>query len=520
MPSSVDPPANPPSESAGRATRLPWARIGVVMGLVLAVFVVNRLTGTDVATPTPTPTVTAEQANAVPTVAGRSLPVSPEASATVVTPTRTQGTPVATPEQPKLANRCREACLVRAPTTEPVAAILAQTGVRPSYAGGAWLWAVVAKETVARLQDAGVPMTMVRESPETLYLYATRLPAGVRERPEVAAFGTVLDRVDEHAIVRVDKVPARVADLVAAGIWVEKLKPAPPSQPGSAGEGPRLANVDLGTLPPQVDSERIEQTILDLQGMSSNDGTGVGTRYYTSTGNAMAAEYLFRQLEAEGLTVWYEDFLTPEGLLAVNVVGEIPGRDPSAIYGVLAHFDSISTDVSSAPGADDNSTGMASALEIARILAGYELKHSLRIIFVNAEEVGILGTKSFARNAVAEDIPYEGIFNIDSVGSERQGALLILNADGGSAWMEELIVRMNEAYGLGQDMMVRQNPAIVADDNKLRDQGLEAVMVARELYGQSPIHHSPADTAEKVSIPNTVSAAQIVLLSVGALVRE
>ncbi len=234
----------------------------------------------------------------------------------------------------------------------------------------------------------------------------------------------------------------------------------------------------------------------------------------------IAAEYLFQRMESYGMRAWYEEFLTPEGFLLVNVVGEVPGRDPSAIYGVLTHYDTMSPDPYNSPGADDNATGIAAALEIARILSGYELEHPVRLIFVSAEEVGIIGADQFARRAVSEGTPYEGIFNIDSVGSDRQGQLLVLNADSSSAWMEELIVRINEAYGLGQEMLVRQNPGIVADDNKLRDQGLEAVMVARELYGWSPVHHSPEDLADRVSIPNTATTTMLILLSVASLVQE
>jgi aminopeptidase YwaD len=253
--------------------------------------------------------------------------------------------------------------------------------------------------------------------------------------------------------------------------------------------------------------------------MSSTDGTGIGTRQYGTTGNVMASEYLFTRLESYGLTVWYEDFLTPEGFLSTNVIGEIPGNDQSAIYGVMAHLDSTAADFSNAPGADDNATGMASALEIARILSAYSLKHPVHIIFVNAEETAIIGSMAYARQLVAEEVPMEGVFNIDSVGSALYGPRIVLNGDETSAWMMDLLVRVNDGYGLGQEILVRQNPAIVADDNMLRNEGIEAVMVARELFGESSIHHTSDDVIENVSIPLTVRTAQLVLLAIAALVQ-
>jgi hypothetical protein len=45
------------------------------------------------------------------------------------------------------------------------------------------------------------------------------------------------------------------------------------------------------------------------------------------------------------------------------------------------------------------------------------------------------------------------------------------------------------------------------------------VLVARELYGTSPYHHTGDDVSENVSLPNTVSVTQLVLLATAALVQ-
>jgi hypothetical protein len=85
--------------------------------------------------------------------------------------------------------------------------------------------------------------------------------------------------------------------------------------------------------------------------------------------------------------------------------------------------------------------------------------------------------------------------------------------------MMDLLVRINDGYGLGQDLWVRQNPQIIADDNMLRAQGIEAVLVARELFGMSPVHHTADDIQENVSLPYTIEATQLVLLAIAALVQ-
>ena len=418
----------------------------------------------------------------------------------------------------RIAAACPAACLLRVAESPALDATLIEAGTRRSFTAENWSWVIASAKGSARIEAIG-GTTFVSPTVNTLNAYVVRVPEGQDDDSAVKAFGTILDAVDRYRVVEVARVPALVTPLTDNGYEVFKMAPAPAPETIDTRERTPLANIDIGELLDEVERDNLQTTIRDLQGISSTDGSGVGSRFYSLTGNAMASEYLFQRMEALGMNVWYEDFLTPDGLLLVNVVGEVRGADTSAVYGVLAHLDSLSTDANHAPGADDNATGMAASLEIARVLSGYELKHPVRLVFVNGEEVGILGAESWARKIVADDVPVEGVFNIDSVGSDRQGELIWLNTDAKSAWMTELIVDINNGYGLGQELATRQNPNIVADDNKVREQGIEAVMVARELYGMSPLHHTRNDLVEAVSLDNTQTTTQLILLAMATLVQ-
>lgn len=414
---------------------------------------------------------------------------------------------------------CDETCLLRIEATDNAEAFLAENGTRPSYVGDNWLWAIAepgeATDISSRLET-----TVIRESAETLRLYMVVLPNAEADAEVVSQFGAEVDSVGAYRLIEVGSVPANVRAVIDAGMVVEKVAPAPPESLSRPGERPTLEQAGVGSLAEEVDPERITSIVQNFQATGSNDGSGIGTRYYTTPGNQIAADELYRTLESFGLDAWYEDFVTPEGLLLVNVLGELPGSDPSRLYGVLAHFDTISDSPEvAAPGADDNASGIAATLEIARILSGYDLTYSFRVIFVNAEEVGILGAEAFARRAVDAGDPWEGIFNIDSVGSARNGYQVVLNALGDSVWMEDLIARVNDEYGIGESLYILQTQEVVADDNRLRDAGLESVLVARELYGWSPYHHSADDVFENVSIPHVESATVLILLSVASLLQ-
>lgn len=417
-----------------------------------------------------------------------------------------------------LAKECSDRCLVRVETDE-IEQVMIETGNRPSFLVNGLAWVVATPDQISLL-DERADVAFVEDSDETLYLYVIKAPDG-GDTDLVKNYGKILDTADRYYLVRFDELPARISTLANKRFDVTKVAPPPVASSQATGTMP-IGEVSPGELMGQVSDANVVEIIRSLQASGSNDGTGIGSRYYTLGGNQVAADYLYQTLESFGLEVWFEDFMTPEGILLVNVVAEAPGRDDSAVYAVMAHLDSINEESSraTAPGADDNATGMAATLEMARILAQYELDHPVRFVFVNAEEVGILGATAWAKQANRENVPIEGVFNIDSVGSARQGRLLIFNSDERSAWMQDLMISVNNGYGLGQEIMSRKNPMIVADDNMVREEGIEAVMIARELYGWSPVHHSPRDVDDKVSVENVLTTTYLVLLSVAALVGQ
>lgn len=418
--------------------------------------------------------------------------------------------PLADIELGPVAKQCPERCLVRIAEVDKTDRLLREARTRSSFSVEGWDWVVASPEGIAWLEQ-NTETTLVSESDSTLALYVARVPSEEANSDRVDSLGTVIDRAGEWRVFEATTVPANVRSLTDWGYEVSKMSPAPPHEVVGPEEPIALANVEIGALMDDVSSGNITSSIDDL--------VGFGTRYYTTQHNAEAAEYLYTRLEAYGLRVWYEDFLSWEGYLMVNVVGEVPGEDDSAIYGVMAHFDTISSDLSSAPGADDNATGISASLEIARVLSQYELVHPVQIIFVNVEEVGIVGSNQFAANVAEKGIPLEGVFNLDSVGAHRQYNYMVVNGSSETGWMVELYRRLNDAYGLGQVINAQTNDQIVADDNRLRDHGIDSIMIARELYGQSPYHHTPQDTVDTLRIEGVVSCAQLTLLSLAELAR-
>ncbi|TAJ21530.1 MAG: M28 family peptidase [Planctomycetota bacterium] len=108
-----------------------------------------------------------------------------------------------------------------------------------------------------------------------------------------------------------------------------------------------------------------------------------------------------------------------------NVVAEIPGSvDPSKVVVLGAHYDSINLGGSAlaAPGADDNASGSAALLEVARVLkSGGPYEHTLRFIWFSAEEFGLVGSAAAAALSKSSGEQVLGMLNMDMVAYRKAG---------------------------------------------------------------------------------------------------
>ncbi|QDV06088.1 Bacterial leucyl aminopeptidase precursor [Planctomycetes bacterium Poly30] len=112
----------------------------------------------------------------------------------------------------------------------------------------------------------------------------------------------------------------------------------------------------------------------------------------------------------------------------VNVYGFLPGRigdELGRTYIVSGHYDSRASRAldaeALAPGANDDGSGTAVVLEVARLLAGAEFEANLVFLLVPGEEQGLFGSKHFASEAVASGLDVEGMITNDIVGGTEGG---------------------------------------------------------------------------------------------------
>jgi hypothetical protein len=109
-----------------------------------------------------------------------------------------------------------------------------------------------------------------------------------------------------------------------------------------------------------------------------------------------------------------------------NVLARVAGAaEPDRVYVVVAHYDSVASDpfdaVSDAPGANDDASGVAVVLELARALAAHPAaaRATLLLAAVPGEEQGLFGSAFLARDLKNQSARVEGVLSNDIVGSPR-----------------------------------------------------------------------------------------------------
>jgi leucyl aminopeptidase len=176
----------------------------------------------------------------------------------------------------------------------------------------------------------------------------------------------------------------------------------------------------------RVSMSHLETTIRHLEAF--------GTRYTFSDSAKAAAGWLIEQFQEIGYSDVQLDTFQLEGRAQGNVVVTKPGGarwEEEVIIG--AHYDSFvqgnADPMVSAPGANDNATGVAAVVEVGRLLRDVSLTRSVRFVLFAAEEVGLRGSADYVKKAKDRGDGIRFMLNLDQIGytSERfKGTMLVL----------------------------------------------------------------------------------------------
>jgi hypothetical protein len=140
----------------------------------------------------------------------------------------------------------------------------------------------------------------------------------------------------------------------------------------------------------------------------------IGIKETGSAGFDSATRWLVDRYTALGYTPVLDSFLI-SNWNSTNIIIEKKGRDTSTWLIVGAHYDTKGSSL----GANDNGSGVAATLEIARLIRDIGTDRSVRIINFGAEEQGYIGSYHYANNTLNPEDNVVLMFNIDQLGGSK-----------------------------------------------------------------------------------------------------
>jgi hypothetical protein len=192
-------------------------------------------------------------------------------------------------------------------------------------------------------------------------------------------------------------------------------------------------DVAIKQMTDEVSSKNIEATIRKLVSFKTRHTLSDTTGKTTGIGaarNWIKAEYEKYASESHGrMTVQFDTFTQPKServdkpVRLKNVLAILKGTDPkdTRVYIVSGHYDSRISDIMDAngdePGANDDASGTAVSLEIARVMAKRSFPATIIFMAVAGEEQGLYGSTHVAKRAKAENWNVDGMLNNDIVGN-------------------------------------------------------------------------------------------------------
>ena len=151
------------------------------------------------------------------------------------------------------------------------------------------------------------------------------------------------------------------------------------------------------------------------------------------------------------------------------------------------------------PGADDNASGVAVLLELARTMKE-TLNPDRSIVFVafTGEEEGKLGSDYYVRNE--KQYPVSkciGMVNLDTVGRLEKRKLLVLGSGSAREWVH---IFRGAGFVTGVDIEMVSQELDSSDQKSFQQAGVPAVQL---FSGPTPDYHRPTDTADKIDARRT-----------------
>ena len=230
-------------------------------------------------------------------------------------------------------------------------------------------------------------------------------------------------------------------------------------------------------------------------------------------------EYLEETLRLLGAV--RRQFFAWNSLVGVNLILELPGSDRTASPIIIgAHYDTVP----GSPGADDNASGVAVLLELARVLSSAPSRHPVWLVAFDLEEFGTIGSQVLARSIKENGPKPLWMASLEMVGyrssargtqrypvpfrwfyRDRGDFLLLLGNLSAHRLMGPMARSLETASIMTQrfTMPFRGRlvpPSRFSDHAPFWDIGVSSIMITDTAWLRNPHYHAGSDTMETLDL--------------------
>lgn len=270
-----------------------------------------------------------------------------------------------------------------------------------------------------------------------------------------------------------------------------------------------------------VNTSNLETIVADLSGEQTTTINGmsqaISNRVHSN--NDLSTDYIRERLEAfSNLTVQVQNFNSTGKNVIATQLGSV---NPDNIYIICAHYDSVTTFC-----ADDNATGVAAVIEIARILSSQCTENTIVYALWDEEEIGLLGANYYAQQAAnttggntRDNIL--GVVNMDMIGydgdapgtaGDNEFDIDVRDIANSLTIKDDLLDVLN-TYTFDLTPIVVDPGTTFSDHSTFWNQGYSAVLVGEswETNDQTPNYHTSNDRAADIDFPYMTELTKLVL---------
>ncbi len=283
----------------------------------------------------------------------------------------------------------------------------------------------------------------------------------------------------------------------------------------------------------QIDVKRVQQHIKVLSS-DSLEGRGTGT-----AGEKLALTYVQNQFKLFGLEpkgdhrFYTQKFPFKSGIhgsgtegTAYNIIGYIDNKAPNTII-IGGHYDHLGlgyqgSSLDANPqgkihnGADDNASGTAGVIELARYFQTNNIKERNNFLFIcfSGEELGLYGSKYFSEHPAFDLAKADFMINLDMIGRLNTTSGLTVSGSGTSAAWETILKKLST-----DEVPIKTDSSGMGPSDHTSFY-LKNIPVLHFFTGSHSDYHKPSDDLEKVNFEGEAKILNIIVKLIEAVDRQ